>query len=461
MVNTLTNLFKKTLVFLLVSFFWTISPSHSGVFKAKTFTLKNGLQVVLIENHIAPVVNIQMCVKVGCADDPIPVFGISHFLEHMMLKGTRKYPGDQFTRMIQEEGGDTNAFTNCDSTVYVTTIASSKLDFMLEKEADRLQNLNLRAEDVNSEKEVVQEERRMRYDNSPTHKINQALQRAIYWTHPYGIPLIGHPHNIDAYTREIAFAHYKTYYCPNNTVLIVAGDVTLEQLKPLVEKHFGSLPPNKNLPKRQRVKEPDHQGVTVSVTQENPRIEAVHHALTYKAPERSSPHYYPLLVMTQIMSGNALSRLPEDMVEDKKIAVAADCGYDGELLDENTFSFSVVVAPESSLETVKAQLYQHMHTLLEKGVTEDEVKRAKRDLLAHFAFARDGNETGAAYFKKLLLGTPWEEIENLPDFIQKVTAKDIKEAVKVLFSAPPLATQTIYPKGKKPGIKKENTAPGG
>ena len=444
----LKNFFRTAFLIVSISLFFS-QTAMSGVFNAKTFTLKNGLQVFLIENHIAPIITFQMCVKVGCADDPCAVFALSHFLEHMMFKGTRKTPGDDFNKMIQEEGGETNAFTSYDWTAYVTTLSAKKLNLILEKEADRLQNLNLRKKDVVSEREVVQEERRMRFENNPVNEIKETLRRVLYWHHPYGTSLIGYAHHIASYTREAALTHYKTWYCPNNTILIISGDTTLEQLKPLVEKHFGPIPENKNLPKRKRCKEPDHQGVTSSIEQENPRIEAINYSIYYRAPSYASKHFFPLLVLEQIMGGNALSRLYDDLVEEKKIALSVGCGYDDDTLDANSFSFSVVLAQHASLEAVKSELHQHIRVLLDKGITADELIKAKRDLLAHFAFARDGNMTSVVYFRKLVLGLSLEDIENWPELINKVTKKEIEEAVQTWFSGPPLAVLTLYPKGKR------------
>jgi len=433
------------------------SPATAvGVFHPSTITLTNGLQVVLIQNHLAPVVSINLIYKVGTADDPIEMAGLSHFLEHLMFKGTKEIPSDQFRKIITSNGGNINAFTTPDLTAYTCDIAIEFLDFYLKLEADRMQNLVMNARELEEEQKVVQEERLMRLDNNPFSVAYEALLRATYWYHPYGIPPIGYPHNIAAYTRDAAYEHYKKWYAPNNAILVIAGDITLEELKPMVEKHFGTIPSHP-LPSRVRIKEPNHKGVTITLEQENPRVSQVHVQWNYAAPNHRSPHsehYYPLIVLAQVLGGNEISRLHRALVDEQKLAVNAGCSYDDDGYDPERFSFSATLAPDANLIALKVAIQEHIHDVIERGITQKELTDAKRDLLADLAFARDGNNSSVMAFIRLAVGFTVEQIEEWPNQIHAVTTNQVQEAAKFVLSQNPVAVATIYPEGYKEKQKK-------
>jgi zinc protease len=450
----------KGWIILLTSLFISsaTSPSTSavGIFHPSTTTLSNGLQVVLIQNHLAPIVSINLIYKVGTADDPLGMHGLSHFLEHMMFKGTKDIPADQFKKIISGNGGIINAFTTPDFTAYTCDIGLEFLDFYLKLEADRMQNLAMDAREVLSEKKVVQEERLMRLDNNPFGVAYEALLRATYWYHPYGIPAIGYPQNIAAYTRDAAYEHYKKWYAPNNAILVIAGDVTMETLKPIVEKHFGCIP-SRSLPLRDRVVEPDHSGVVISLEQENPRISQVSINWNYAAPSHREPHsehYYPLIVLAEILGGNNTSRLYCNLVEDHKLAVSADCSYDSDGYDPETFTFSVTLAPNVKPDDLKTAVANQINEVITKGVTAKELADAKRDILANLAFARDGNSTSVMAFTRLAVGFTVEQIENWPNKINAVTVQQVHEAARFVLAKNPVAIMAVYPIGYKAKEKK-------
>lgn len=433
-----------------------LPTSATGIFHPSTVTLSNGLQVVLIQNHLAPIVSINLIYKVGTADDPIEMHGLSHFLEHLMFKGTKDIPANQFKKIISGNGGVINAFTTPDYTAYTCDIGLEFLDFYLKLEADRMQNLAMDAREVASEKKVVQEERLMRLDNNPFGVAYEALLRATYWYHPYGIPAIGYPQNIAAYTRDAAYEHYKKWYAPNNAILIVAGDVTMETLKPIVEKHFGCIP-SRPLPSRVRVPEPSHSDVVVSLEQENPRISQVNIHWNYAAPchrGEHSEHYYPLIVLAQILGGNNTSRLYRTLVEEHKLAVSANCAYDNDSYDPETFTFGVTLAPDVKPQELKTAVIRHIDEIVAKGVAAKELADAKRDILADIAFARDGNSTSVMAFARLAVGFTVEQVENWPNQINAVTVQQVHEAAKFVLGKSPLAIMTVYPTGYKAREKK-------
>jgi zinc protease len=432
------------------------TANATGIFNASTKTLSNGLQVVLVQNHLAPIVTINLIYKVGTADDPIGMHGISHFLEHLMFKGTKDIPSDQFKKLISRNGGTINAYTTPDLTAYTCDIAIEFLDFYLKLEADRMQNLVMDPREVAEEQKVVLEERLMRLDNNPFGVAYEALLRAIYWYHPYGIPAIGYPQNIAAYTRDAAYEHYKKWYTPNNAILIISGDITMEMLMPIVEKYFGGIP-SRPVPERNRIQEPDHKGVVINIEQENPRVSHPNLNIDYAAPNFrgcNSQYYYPLIVLAQVLGGNDISRLYRTLVTEQRIAVSAACSYDNDSLDPQTLSFSATLAPGAQLIALKVALHKHIKEILEKGITETELADAKRDILASLAFARDGNSSSVLMFTRLAVGFTVEQIENWANQINSVNTAQVHEAAKFVLGKNPIVIMTVYPEGYKEKEKK-------
>lgn len=437
------------------------SPSlASGIFNPTITTLSNGLQVVLVQNRLAPVVSLSLIYKVGTADDPQGMHGLSHFLEHLMFKGTKDVPADQFKKLISSKGGVINAFTTPDITAYICDIAVEHLEFILKLEADRMQNLVMDPKELEAEKKVVQEERSMRLDNNPFGLAYEAVLLSTYWYHPYGIPAIGYPQHIAAYNREATYAHYKKWYAPNNAVLVVAGDISMEILKPMVEKHFGSIPPLSISP-RSRVQELDHAGITISIDQESPRISLINVDWIYRSPShlsKGSEHYYPLTVLAQVLGGNSTSRLYRTLVEENKVAVEASCSFEAECLDPSTFSLTATLAPHTELSALKDYVEAHILEVVEKGITDQELVDAKRDILAGLAFARDGNNSSVMAFKRLGVGFTVEQIEDFPNRINAVTSAQVHEAAKEILGKNPIAIMTVYPQGYREKQKKKAAA---
>ena len=223
------------------------------------FTLGNGLQVLVIPDHRAPVVTQMIWYKVGAADEPPGSSGIAHFLEHLMFKGTDAIPPGQFSKIVAKNGGEDNAFTNHDVTAYFQRVAKDRLPTVMAMEADRMANLRLSKEDVATERDVILEERRSRVDNDPSSILQEQMMAALYTKHPYGIPIIGWAHEVAALDRDDALSFYKRFYAPNNALLVVAGDVEPDEVRKLAEETFGKLPPHGGLNGRSRPPEPEHQ----------------------------------------------------------------------------------------------------------------------------------------------------------------------------------------------------------
>ncbi len=222
----------------------TVAPATglAGLFHPTTFTLANGMQVVVVENHRAPVVAHWVWYRVGTADSPVGKSGLPHYLEHLMFKGTEKIPPGEFSKIVARHGGNDNAMTSYDFTAYFQMIAKDRLELVMGMEADRMVNLRLSEEDAVTERDVILEERRMRVDNEPASLLEERLMAVQYLNHPYRLPVIGWFHEIESYTREDALAFYRTWYAPNNAILIVVGDVTPEEVRELAERTYGQVP---------------------------------------------------------------------------------------------------------------------------------------------------------------------------------------------------------------------------
>lgn len=424
--------------------------SHQHVhFAPQRATLPNGLQVVVIENHLTPVITTNLIYKIGTADDPIDQIGLSHFLEHLMFKGTESVPTGLFKRRIIEKGGEINAYTTADTTVYTCTIAKVHLDMVLAMEADRMHNLLIDPAEVDSERNVVMEERRMRVDNNPLGAASEVVLRALHTYHPYGIPVIGYPHHIRAYTAASARQHYETWYRPNNAILVIVGDVTMAEVLPLVEKHFGALQA-RDIPVRQRDQNIPVPGVRQHITIENPRVSYVSYQWYYRAPHifgTDKELCLPTVLLHQILGGNDISRLYENLVEENHDALFAGTSYSLLNLDPEFFTINLVLEPTKELDRPKAMLESIVQDILKNGVSEAELTAAKRDLLANLAFTKDGLNSAARYFEALGYGVSIEEILSYPERLNAVTVEQVSAAARALLTANPVLTVLVCPQG--------------
>ncbi|SDE50259.1 zinc protease [Rhodospira trueperi] len=412
------------------------SPTRAQSFDADSFTLDNGLQVVVVENHRVPVVAHMVWYKVGAADEPPGKSGIAHLLEHLMFQGTETVPPGEFSKIIARNGGRDNAFTSSDYTAYYQTIARDRLELVMEMEADRMANLRLAEEDVLTERDVVIEERLSRTENEPTALMNERLDQALWVVHPYKNPIIGWAHELEALTRQDALDFYARFYAPNNAVVVVVGDVTADELRPLAERTYGQVRPAPETPTRDRLRDlPPPADVTV--TMRHPQVAQPTWWRRIVAPSRNAgaSELYPALqVLAEVLGGGPVSRLYERMVVEDKVAVSAGAGYNGRAVDFGTFAFSVTPAPGRAPAEIETAVEAEIARLLEEGVTDEEVEGAKRRLRASVVFARDSifmtaRIVGAA----LATGATLEEIERWPEDIAAVTPDDVMAAARAVF----------------------------
>ena len=397
------------------------------------FTLKNGLEVVVIPDRRTPVVTHMMWYRVGAADEEPGKSGLAHFLEHLMFKGTAKNPGGRFSQVVGTIGGQENAFTSSDYTGYYQRVARDKLKEMMEFEADRMTGLVLTDEVVKPELNVVLEEQNQRVANSPAAKLGEEVQAALYLNHPYGRPVIGWRHEIEKLTREDALAFYRKFYTPNNAVLVVAGDVTADEVKTLAEGTYGKVARVSELPPRKRPKEPDQRSVR-TVTLSDPRVAQPSLQRSYLVPSAATAkpgEAEALEVLSHILGSGSNSRLYRRLVADKPIAISAGAWYQGSALDDTRFGVSGTPRPNVTLPQLDEAVDVVIAELAENGVTADELERAKSRLVAEAIYAQDNQATLARWFGGgLTTGSTVEQIRTWPDRIKSVTADQVRDAAR-------------------------------
>ncbi len=418
------------------------------VFDPVSFTLDNGMQVVVVVNRRAPIVHHSVWYRVGAADEQAGESGLAHFFEHLMFKGTENLAPGEFSEIVAANGGRENAFTSWDYTGYYQTVAADRLEIMMQNEADRMVNLVLTDDVVLPEREVVREERRSRIDNEPASQLGELSRAVQFLNHPYRIPIIGWDHEIEQLSTEAAVAFYNKWYAPNNAILIVAGDVEPEQVRALAEKYYGAIA-RKAVPERKRVIEPP-QNAPREVRLESPRVRQPQVSVTYLAPsyrQSEGNEAYALQVLSEIIGGGATARLYSRLVVEQAVAGSAGAGYNPTNYDYSTFTFYVAPRPGGDLEATEGAMRAQIAELLENGVSEAEVVAAKKRLVAGAVFARDNLSTaprviGAA----LTTGGSLEQIEAWPDRIAEVTAADVNSALKQVLRDEQSVTSYLLPK---------------
>lgn len=401
-----------------------------------TFTLDNGLDVVVIEDHRAPVVVQMIWYRVGAADEPPGHSGIAHFLEHLMFKGTEKIAPNAFSGIVEAQGGDDNAFTSWDYTAYFQRIAADRLDLVMEMEADRMRNLRLTEEDVATERQVILEERAQRTDSDPSALLIEQMRAAQFQNGPYGIPVIGWRHEMEALSREDALNYYERFYAPNNATLIVAGDVTPEQVRELAERHYGPLEPSDGIGPRLRPQEPP-QLAERRIALADERVSEPYVFRTYLAPERDPGDQKTaaaLTVLAELLGGNGqTSVLARALQFDKKVAVYSSAFYDGTSIDDATFGMAVVPVQGVSLDDVEAELDRVLDEFLKEGPDPAALERIRTQVRAGEIYSRDSVENLAhRYGQGLSVGLTVADIEGWDDALAEVTEADVMAAARLV-----------------------------
>jgi zinc protease len=399
-----------------------------------SFTLQNGLQVLVIPDHRTPVVTQMIWYKVGSADETPGKSGLAHFLEHLMFKGTAKHPAGEFSKTVLQVGGNENAFTSTDYTGYYQRVPRDQLARMMEFEADRMTGLILQDENVLPERDVVLEEFNMRVANNPDARLTEQIMAALYLNHPYGRPVIGWRQEIEKLDREDALAFYKRFYAPNNAILIVAGDVEANEIRPLVEKFYGPIPAQPSIPaQRIRPQEPASTAPR-TVTLSDPRVEQTNIRRYYLVPSSATAaagESAALDVLSQLMGTGANSYLYRALVIDKPLAISAGAGYQGTSLDPSQFQISVSPKPGVEFSQVEQAIEAVIADLKQNPPRAEDLERVKTQLIAEAIYAQDNQATMARWYGGALTsGLSIEDIRSWPDRIRAVTADQVREVAR-------------------------------
>ena len=419
----------------------------AAVFNPQSFVLSNGMKVVIVPNHRAPVVTQMVWYKVGSADEPQGKSGVAHFLEHLMFKGTKNLKSGEFSKIVARNGGRDNAFTSFDYTGYYQTIGIDRIEIVMKIEADRMRNLVFDPDEVETERQVIKEERRSRTDNSPSARLGEQLNAAMYLNYPYRHPIIGWANEIDNLSLGDLRSFYNKYYWPNNSILVVAGDITAKILRPLAEKYYGKIPAGK-VPKRSRPKEPPHDAARIVKLRDKRVIKPVWRQ-AFLAPSYvygKIKHTYALEVLSQIFGEGTTSRLYRSLVMEERLALSAGSYYDAGKLGPS--SFVIYASPRSgiSMAQLESGVIKQIKLLLNNGVTVDEVRRAKTILQAHAIYARDSINAGARVLgASLSAGQTIEGVESWPDRIGAVTSNQIHDAANFVLVYKKSVTGLLIP----------------
>lgn len=420
--------------------------------RASSYTLENGMEVVVIPDHRAPVVTHMVWYRVGAADEQPGVSGIAHFLEHLMFKATENLASGEFSKTIARLGGQDNAFTSQDVTAYFQRIARDRLPTVMKMEAERMTKLRLENKEVLTEREVIKEERRSRTDNNPTSILAEEMNAALYQSHPYGIPIIGWMHEIEELSREDALAFYRRHYAPNNAILIVAGDVTLEEVLKLAKETYGQIASNPAVTPYERPTEPPSKAARrvelIDKRAGEPVFQRYYLAPSYASASNREAEALDLLM--KAAASGATSKLYRELVVKQKLASSAGGYYAGHGKEYGKIVLYGVPARGVSIAKLEAAIDAVIADVIANGVTEAELERAKRVYIADYIYESDNQSTLARrYGFGLVVGQTIEQIENWPKELRKVSIEDVKAVAAKYLNLKASVTGVLLPKPQK------------
>lgn len=409
------------------------APADTTNEAVTTFTLENGMEVVVVEDHRAPAVQQMVWYRAGSADEPKGVSGVAHFLEHLLFKATDNMASGEFSATVAANGGRDNAFTSYDYTAYFQRVAADRLDLMMQMEADRMRNIRLTPENIRTERGVIIEERKQRTESSPGALMAEQINAAQFLNHSYGTPIIGWMHEMEELGMDDVLSFYDTFYAPNNAILVVSGDVEPEEVRVLAEKHYGVIPANPDLPERMRTQEPP-QTAERRLVLRDARVAQPYVSRSYLAQERdpgAQETAAALTMLAEILGGGTTSFLAEKLQFDTQVATYTGAFYRGTSLDDTTFDFAVVPAAGVSLQEAEDAMDAALAEFMETGVDPEQLERIKMQVRAEQIYARDDADTTAnRYGAALAIGLTVEDVQAWPGVLEAVTEDDIMQAAR-------------------------------
>jgi zinc protease len=426
----------RRMMLLVAGLFSMTAPVHAKEM-VTDFVLDNGMQVVVVEDHRAPVVMHMVWYKAGSADETPGVSGVAHFLEHLLFKGTDTLEPGEFSATVSAHGGRDNAFTSYDYTAYYQRVAADRLELMMQMESDRMVNLRLTEDDILTERDVIIEERNQRTENSAGALFREQRNAAQYLNHRYGVPIIGWRHEMEGLDLEAALDYYERYYAPNNAILVVSGDVYPDDVRALAEQYYGMIPANPDLPERARPQAPPQTSAR-RMEFRDPRVAQEYVTRSYLAPERDAgaqEEAAALTMLAQVLGDGPNSVLARDLQFGTKQAVYVSAFYSGVSLDDTTFNLVIVPSQGVSLAEAEEALDGAVQKFIEDGVDQAHLDRIKMKIRSNQIYARDSADSvGNRYGRALTSGLTVEDVQAWPEILQAVTAEQIVEAAKRVFA---------------------------
>ena len=395
-------------------------------------TLDNGLRVLLLEDHRSPIVSFQVWYRVGSRNEQRGATGIAHFLEHMMFKGTPTYGRGRIARLIEENGGRDNAYTTKDVTGYYTSIAADKLDLVLRIEADRMRHLLLDAGEIDSERKVVTEERRMRSEDDPDGLVYEAMSSLAFKAHPYRWPIIGWMSDIARINRAELRAFYDTYYLPNNAILVIAGDVRAPAALAMARRHFGGIARGAAPPPVTAVEPAAIDERRVMVRREQAQLPQVN--IAWHVPNHTSPDAPALELLSTVLSSGRASRLYQKLVYEKRMVLGAGGDYSYFSLDPSLFWFYATPLPGQAPEAVEQALLAEVERLKQEVVPEEELARARNQIEASFVWQQDSVFSRASVLGRFEMLGSWRLLDDYLPKLRAVTAADLQRVARTYFA---------------------------
>ncbi|MCB1539030.1 MAG: insulinase family protein [Rhodospirillales bacterium] len=424
-----TRLFLFSAFFVLAMAACAPASALAGVYNAQTATLKNGMQVVVIPNHRTPALTHMIWYKSGAGDEPIGVSGTAHFMEHLMFKGTPTLGPGKFSETVQRMGGEDNAFTSWDYTAYHETVPKDRLGDVMRMEADRMKNLTPTLPDILHEKQVVMEERRQNVESDPGVLLRERMNNVLFPNHPYGRPVIGWMPEMQGLRWVDALTFYKKWYAPDNAILVVSGDTTLDQVLPLAEATYGKIPAQ-TLPHKGRPVSPVLEGeIAVIVQREDIRQPSWQRELRVpSAPE--NPDAALRLELLEDLFGGDTGRLYRELVVKQKIATDVDVSYNPYARDDGTWLVYATPAPGVDMQKLAGAVNAVFENASVNGFTPQEVRAAITRMQDDAVYARDSLAGPAMRVgEALAVGVKLDDIESWPDRLEKLTPIDAQAAL--------------------------------
>jgi zinc protease len=426
-------------IIMMAALLWIAAqPVHAGNFNFESAALHNGLRVVVIPNHRMPIVTHMVWYNVGAMDEIGGKSGLAHFLEHLMFKGTPDVPSGDFSKTVARLGGNENAFTSSDYTVYFQQVSKSHLTDVMRLESDRMQNLILSPEDFASEKKVILEERRMRIDNNPSSILSEEMVAALFRNHPYGRPLIGWEHEIQSLTQNDVLDFYRRYYAPNNAIVVISGDVTWDEIKSDIEDIYGKADA-REIVRPVAPSEPEQRS-NRTVYYQSPKVKQPQFSRYVPVPSQYTAADRKLVrsleLLADILGGGSDSRMYNAMVIGDKSAIAAASYYVSDIRGPSMFGIAVTPSPKYSAEKITAAVKRVLRDIVSNGIAEDELRRFKNSMVAESIYARDSNFRMAYLVGETLSqGGTLDDINQWDNDIESITASDIQLAAKMILDS--------------------------